>query len=95
MTEGVIMEHFVAVDQIPKGFHIPRDLADRLRFDPEAHRLVYTGFMSKADFDRLCGQTNDWAFRRTLDELFRLCSDESASRPRGLLRFLGAFTHHG
>ena len=27
--------------------------------------------MSKTDFDRLCQLSNDWTFRRTLEELFR------------------------
>ncbi len=87
------MEHFVALDQLPKGFRIPKDLADRLRFEPDTGRLVHCGFMGKADFDRLCQQTNDWSFRRKLEELFRLGSDEGATRPRGLRKLFGTLTH--
>jgi len=87
------MEHFVSLDQMPRGFKIPADLADRLHFEPESRRLVHTGFMSKADFDLLCQKTDDWGFRRKLDDLFRLCSDEDADRPRGLRKLIGAVTH--
>ncbi|MDB5350858.1 MAG: hypothetical protein JWN86_2105 [Planctomycetota bacterium] len=87
------MEHYVAIDQLPKGFRIPKDFQDRLRFEPATGRLIHVGFMGKADFDRLCQQTNDWPFRRKLDELFRLCADENAEKPKGLRRLLGAFTH--
>ncbi len=87
------MEHVIPLDELPKGFKIPRDLSDRLRFDQESHRLVHLGFMSKADFDRLAAQTNDWAFRRKLDELFRLCSEEDEAKKTGLRKLFGSLTH--
>jgi hypothetical protein len=85
------MDHFVKLDKLPEGFDFPLDLKDRFHFDAEARKLVYHGYMSKADFDRLCGLTTDWNFRRTLDELFRLCVPEEAPRPGGGNRFLAAF----
>jgi hypothetical protein len=48
--------------------------------------------MSKTAFDRLCQLSNDWAFRRTLEELFRLSIPEDTSRPKGLRRLLTAVT---
>ncbi len=72
------MDHFVIVDRLPADFHIPADLADRLRFDPEAKRLSFHGYMSKADFDRLCQLTRDWPFKRQLESLFQVCIDNEA-----------------
>ena len=48
--------------------------------------------MSKTDFDRLCQLTNDWAFRRTLEELFRLCIPEDKTQKSGMRRWLTAVT---
>ncbi|MDG3002503.1 hypothetical protein [Paludisphaera mucosa] len=67
------MDRFVALERLPDGFAVPAEYADRLSFDPAARRLRFRGYMSKTDFDRLCGLTSDWAFRRKLEELFRLC----------------------
>ncbi len=84
------MEHFVPLDALPPGLEFPPELADRIRFEAGARRLVFRGFMSKADFDRLCRLSDDWAFRRPLEELFRLCMPEEPGR-RGLARALGLF----
>jgi hypothetical protein len=83
------MDHFVGVDKLPPDFAIPADLGDRLRFDAQAHRLYFRGYMSKADFDRLCELTRDWPFKRKLEDLFQVCIDNdtasAASKPhRGL-----------
>jgi hypothetical protein len=84
------MDHFVKLDRLPEGLEFPDPLKDRIHFDPVAHKLVFHGYMSKTDFDRLCQLTNDWAFRRTLEELFRLSIPEDTSRPKGLRRLLTA-----
>jgi hypothetical protein len=84
------MDHFVKLDKLPEGFEFPPQMKDRIHFDPVARKLTYRGYMSKTDFDRLCQLTNDWAFRRTLEELFRLSIPEDTSRPKGLRRFLTA-----
>ena len=68
------MDHFVKLDRLPDGFEFPPKLKDRFHFDAEAHKLVFRGYMSKADFDHLSELTNDWRFRRTLEELFRRAS---------------------
>jgi hypothetical protein len=77
----VPVEHFVAMPVLPPGLKFPRDFADRIRHDPASGRLIFRGFMSKADFDRLCFISDDWAFRRSLEELFRLCTPEEGKRP--------------
>jgi len=86
-----LMDHFVKLDRLPDGFEFPLDLKDRFHFDAEGRKLVFRGYMSKADFDRVCQLTKDWSFRRTLEELWRLCVPEEGPRPGGARRFLTAF----
>ena len=84
------MDHFVTLDRLPDGFEFPPEMKDRISFDAERHKLVYRGYMSKTEFDRLCQQTKDWKFRRTLEELFCLCIPEEAPRARGIRRLWDA-----
>jgi hypothetical protein len=86
------MDHFVKLDKLPEGFEFPPDLKDRIHFDADHHKLVFHGYMSKADFDRISQLTNDWGFRRTLEELFRLCIPEEAPRVGGVRGFFARFT---
>jgi hypothetical protein len=86
------VDHFVKLDRLPDGFEFPPQLSDRIHFDPVARKLVFHGYMSKTDFDRMCQLTNDWAFRRTLEELFRLCVPEDPKKPQGVRRWLTAVT---
>lgn len=86
----VSMEHFVPLERLPEDFSIPRDLADRFRYDDRDRRLVHLGFMSKCEFDRLVQLSHDWGYRRALEDLFRLCTDESDAPQRGLARRLHA-----
>ena len=83
------MDHFVTLERLPEQLEFPADLKDRIRFDTQSKRLYFRGYMSKADFDRICVLTKDWSFRRKLEELFRDCvdvDDESVSKSaRGLL----------
>jgi hypothetical protein len=64
------MDHFVRLDRLPDGYEIPGNLAEKLHFDAEGHRLVFRGYMSKTEFDRICEPTRDWGFRRSVEELF-------------------------
>ena len=82
------MDHFVKLDSLPDGLEFPPDLAERIGFDAARRRLVYRGFMSKAEFDRLRELSADWAYRRTLEDLFRLCTEEP--RPHPLRHAVGA-----
>ena len=86
------MDHFVKLDRLPDGYEFPAELKDRISFDPAAHKLVYRGYMSKADFDQLCQPTRDWGFRRALEDLFRECVPEAGPAPQGSRRLLGVFT---
>jgi hypothetical protein len=87
-----LVDHFVKLDRLPEGVVFPPPLCDRIHFDPIARKLTFHGYMSKTDFDRLCQLSNDWAFRRTLEELFRLSIPEEKTPPRGVLRWLTAVT---
>ena len=86
------MDHFVKLDRLPEGVEFPAQLKDRIQFDAAAGKLVFRGYMSKTDFDRLCLLSNDWKFRRTLEELFRISVPEEQPRSRGFQRFLSAVT---
>jgi hypothetical protein len=86
------MDHFVSVDQLPADFAIPADLGDRLRFDAQAHRLHFRGYMSKADFDRLCQLTKDWPFKRKLEDLFQVCIDNDDNTPAAPKPHRGLFS---
>ena len=68
------MEHSVQVDRFPVGIEFPADLKMRIRYDPIRRRLVFLGFMSKNEFDRLCRLSDDWSYRRPLEQLFQLCT---------------------
>ncbi len=85
------MDHFVKLDKLPDGYGFPPDLEDRIYFDAAARKLVFRGYMSKSDFDRLSERTRDWAFRRSLEELFRQCIPEVDPRHGGVNRIAGVF----
>ena len=73
------MDHSVNLDKLPEGFKFPADIEDRFHFDADGHTLSFRGYMSKVDFDRVSQLTNDWKFRRTLEDLFRQCVPRRAA----------------
>lgn len=92
------MDHFVNLPSLPSDLRAtPADLADRLRYDENAHQLHFAGFMSKGDFDRLAQLSDSWPYKRAVEALFQLCTidDENSSRPlrgvRKILASLGLF----
>jgi hypothetical protein len=86
------MDHFVKLDRLPDGYEFPPDLRDRIDFRANEHKLVFRGYMSKEDFDRLSQLTRDWGFRRVLEDLFRECVPEEDPHPPGSRRLLGVFS---
>ena len=80
------LDHFVKLDKLPDGVEFPPHLKDRIHFDVEAQKLVFRGWMSKAEFDRLSQLSNDWSFRRSLEELFRLSTPDPESTRHGFRR---------
>ncbi|MBI3464205.1 MAG: hypothetical protein HY000_14290 [Planctomycetes bacterium] len=63
------------LDKLPEGLVFPADLRKRISFDPVRVRLVYCGFMCKADFDRLANLSNDLQYRRALEQLFQISTE--------------------
>ncbi len=88
------MEHFVTINSLPPGLTFPPQYAGKLHFDAEQKRLVYRGVMSKADFDSLSRLSDDWGYRRPLEDLFRL-SIEDRSSPRFFRRLVSVFNSFG
>lgn len=86
------MEHFVKMDALPAGLTFPIELRDRIQFDRPSRRLKFQGFMSKAEFDRLCRLSDDWNYRRGLEDLFRQCLPESSAPSGGLRAVLTSLT---
>lgn len=72
------MDHFVTLERLPDGLEFPPEMGGRIGYDPERRRLGFRGFMSKAEYDRLFALSDDWTYRRQLEELFRLSVPEPA-----------------
>lgn len=88
------MDHFVALEDLPENTTFPPDLAERVHYDTRTKRLGFTGFMSKAQFDRLYAASESWSYRRALEELFRQSTEvESSARRPGLGRRFAAMLH--
>ena len=75
------MEHSVPVARFPAGLSFPADLAGKIHYDPATRLLSFLGCMSKADFDRLSRLSDDWSYRRPLEDLFRLSMPEDRRAP--------------
>lgn len=82
------VDHFVKLEHLPEDFVLPPQFQNRLEFDAEARKLVFHGYMSKSEFDQISSLTKDWRFRRTLEELFCLCTPENKPPPAGFGRVL-------
>src|SRR5262245_11930570 len=61
---------------------IPAEFQDRFHYDAGKHRLVYRGFMSKAEYDRLFDLSHDLAYLDALQELFILSTYATATTSR-------------
>jgi hypothetical protein len=79
------MHHSVPMDRLPEGLTFPPELQGRISHDPSSRTLSFQGFMSKADFDRLGRLHDDWGYRRTLEELFRICTLDPEPQPTNRL----------
>jgi hypothetical protein len=79
------MDHFVSLEKWPEGVEFPPELRDRIEYNAATRRLTFHGFMSKSDFDRLCRLSDDWGYRRPLEELFQQ-STLAEEQPRSPLR---------
>jgi hypothetical protein len=71
-----MIEHGVRLERMPEAFEVPAWAQNRLTYDASGRRLVFRGFMSKSDFDKLNLLSDDWPYRRALEELFREATPE-------------------
>lgn len=76
------MEYAVRLEKLPENLTFPEKLADHIRYDPTRRRLVFHGFMCKADYDRLTQLSSDIEFRRAIDELFVRATGEQVDPGR-------------
>ncbi len=76
------VDHFVKFDLGDDAFDIPASMASRFSYDAATKRLIFRGFKSKTDFDKLCALRDSWAYRRAIDELFQLCSSMARNGSR-------------
>lgn len=79
------MDHFVSMERLPDGLSFPPELDGRIRFDADRRTLSFRGFMSKAEFDRLSRLHDDWGYRRSLEDLFRICTLDPEPQPTNRL----------
>ncbi len=79
------MDHSVKLESLPDSLTFPPEMEGRIRYDAARRTLSFQGFMSKADFDRLSRLHDDWGYRRSLEELFRLCTLEPEPQPTNRL----------
>jgi len=80
------MEYTVKLASLPDDVAVPDRLRDRMRFDAAKQWLTYRGFMTKCTYDELAALDDDADYRRALEQLFVLTSQEMApkQRSRGL-----------
>ena len=89
------MLHRVKLDRLPDGLSFPEKLADRISYDADSHELLFDGFMSKTDFDKLVRLHNDIGYQRALERLFQISTFEAeparaGNRPKLVLIAAGA-----
>ena len=69
------MDHATKLDRLPEGLQFPPRVNERIHFEPARSRLVWRGFMSKADYDGLFELHDDIEYRRALERLFQLSTE--------------------
>lgn len=63
-------EHWIRLQRLPNGLVFPADLQERIHYDAENKRLVFRGFMTKSEYDRLTGLNDDFQYQRAVYQLF-------------------------
>src|SRR5436305_7833947 len=76
------MEYSVKLAKIPNQFTIPERLRERMSLDVAKQQLSYRGFMTKCTYDELAALDDDADYRRALEQLFVLTSQDIAPRQR-------------
>jgi hypothetical protein len=86
------VQHKVPLRQLPDGLQVPAPLAERVHYDAEQQTLAFDGFMTKCRFDELNQLSADPAYRRALEELFVLSSEEVVPQPQARGLWIGVAT---
>jgi hypothetical protein len=89
------MRHTVPLAALPAKLAFPEQLAGRVGYDDARAMLYFDGVMFKGEFDQLNALSTDWSYRRSLEELFRLSVDISATGTRRKNRKTAAFISLG
>lgn len=76
------MIHLARLERLPENFTVPEPLKSRFWYDAEKQCLAFEGVMYKSTFDRLHALSDNYAYQRALEELFRISVPEDAARPR-------------
>ena len=77
------MIHFVRLENFPDDLEFPSELQDRIRYDSDRRGLEFSGPMSKREFDTLWPLHKDSAYRRAIEELFRIATwDKDTTKQR-------------
>src|SRR2546425_1059706 len=84
------MEHSVRLSRLLDNVAFPERLRDRVSFDPARGQLTFRGFMTKCTYDELAALDDDADYRRALEQLFVLTSEEVAppAKSRGVTAIL-------
>jgi hypothetical protein len=83
------MQHSVPLRKLPDGLVFPAPLCERVHYDQGRHTLAFDGFMTKCRFDELTQLSADPEYRRALEELFVLSSEEILPQSRGRGLWIG------
>jgi hypothetical protein len=85
----VAMDHSATLHDLPETFQFPPELRERIRFDTRRKRLVFSGFMTKSEYDQLFQLHGEVGYQRAIERLFQLSSEQEIPQFRRVLRVLG------
>lgn len=60
----------VKLNRLPADVQWPSWVSDRISYDGSRQELVFTGFMTRCDYDMLRSVSRDGIYQRAIDELY-------------------------
>ena len=66
------MDHFVQIDEPLTSDFFPEELKSKIHFDDKRRCLVFSGFMTRYEFDRLRQLNGGLSYQRALHRLFQI-----------------------
>jgi hypothetical protein len=82
------MDHSAMLQTLPETIAFPTALKERIRYEPARKRLVFSGFMTKSEYDQLTRLHNDVGYQRAVERLFQLSAEQDSPQFRRVLRVL-------